>query len=142
MGDLHGPRIGNLGLHLWPGVRTGLRSEEIVFPAAVNVGQRVHMYKPPPPPPQSQGGLGVQGRPHLAAGLQQRTQQFSESTTHGPTKSDSLARLAANLHTESRQSLRVWGLFWRAKIFSSLHDFVYHALWKKLRVAERLSSWT
>ena len=57
-------------------------------------------------------------------------------------KSDSLACLAANPHTESRQSPRIWGLFWRAKFFPSLHGFVDHALWKKLRVAERLSSWT
>ena len=57
-------------------------------------------------------------------------------------KSNLLARLAANPHTESRQSLRMWGLFWRARIFPSLHDFVYHALWRKPRVVERLSSWT
>ena len=57
-------------------------------------------------------------------------------------KSDSLAKLAANPHTETRQSLEVWSLFWRAKFFPSLHDFVYQALWKKLRVAERLSPWT
>ena len=57
-------------------------------------------------------------------------------------KSDSLARLAANPHTETRQSPEVWSLFWRAKFFPSLHDFVYQALWKKLRVAERLSPWT
>ena len=57
-------------------------------------------------------------------------------------KSDSLARLSANPHTETRESPRVWGLVWRSKLFPSLHDFVYHAKWKKVRVAERLSPWT
>ena len=33
-------------------------------------------------------------------------------------------------------------MFWRSKLLPSLHDFVYHVLWKKLRVAERLSPWT
>ena len=50
-------------------------------------------------------------------------------------KSDSLAGLAAKPHTEARQSPEVWSLFWWAKFFPSLHDFVYQALWKKLRVA-------
>ena len=57
-------------------------------------------------------------------------------------KSDSVARLAANPHTETPQSPVVWSLFWWGKFTPSLHNFVYQALWKKLRVAERLSPWT
>ena len=151
MGDLHGPRTGNLGLHLRPGVCTGLRSEEIVFPAAANVGPR-YICTSPPPPLKAREDLVSKVGPmwrQVYSNILNSFLKVPPTDLSGPSvwmaawgKSDSLARLAANPHTESRQSPRVRGLFWRARFFSSLHDFVYHAPWKKLRVAERLSSWT
>ena len=57
-------------------------------------------------------------------------------------KTDTLKRLAPDLETVTRRSPAVWKAFWSAKLPPSIVDFVHQVLWRKLKVAERLSPWT
>ena len=57
-------------------------------------------------------------------------------------KTDTLKRLAPDPETVTRRSPAVWKAFWAAKLLPSIVDFVHQVLWRKLKVAERLSPWT
>ena len=57
-------------------------------------------------------------------------------------KTDTLKRLAPDPETVTRHSPAVWKAFWRSKLPPSIVDFVHQVLWRKLKVAERLSPWT
>ena len=55
-------------------------------------------------------------------------------------KTDTLKRLTPDPETVTRRSPAVWKAFWRSKLPPSIVDFVHQVLWRKLKVAERLSS--
>ena len=57
-------------------------------------------------------------------------------------KSDMLKLLAREPYTEHRQSSETWKIFWNTRPPPFLKDFVYQSLWHKLKVGERLMSWT
>ena len=57
-------------------------------------------------------------------------------------KTDTLKRLAPDPETATRRSPTIWKAFWAAKLPPSIVDFVHQVLWRKLKVAERLSPWT
>ena len=53
-----------------------------------------------------------------------------------------LKKAASSVPAESRQEPQVWASFWTSKFPPSILSFVYQALWKKLKVGDRLKSWT
>ena len=53
-----------------------------------------------------------------------------------------LKKAASLAPTNTRQEPQVWASFWTSKFPPSILSFVYQVLWKKLKVGDRLKSWT
>ena len=57
-------------------------------------------------------------------------------------KSEMLKLLARVPYKEHGQSTETWKVFWRTRLPPFLRDFVFAALWRKLKVGERLMKGT